>query len=78
MIDEGRGSPALQQFFVEAFQGVLIPDFWGPYDSVLLKGDGEQCCLVHLLRELVEVDSRLPGKPPDRRGVVPFVRCCAG
>jgi hypothetical protein len=67
MIDESRGGPALQRFFVEAFQGVLIHDFWGPYDSVLLEGRGDhQCCLAHLLRELDEVDLRkLPGKAPE-------------
>jgi transposase len=67
MIDESRGGPALQRFFVESFTGVLIHDFWAPYDSVLLEGKGEhQCCLAHLLRELEEVDLRqLPGKPPD-------------
>ena len=68
MIDESRGGPALQRFFIEAFQGVLIHDFWAPYDAVLLQGTGEhQCCLVHLLRELDEVDLRkLPEKPPDQ------------
>lgn len=68
MIDGCRGSPALQRFFIEAFEGVLIHDFWAPYDSVLLQGNGDhQCCLVHLLRELDEVDlRRLPGKPPDQ------------
>jgi hypothetical protein len=67
MIDESRGGPALQRFFVEAFRGVLIHDFWAPYDSVLLEGRGDhQCCLAHLLREIDEVDLRkLPGKAPD-------------
>jgi transposase len=66
IIDRSRGSPALQQFFTEAFRGVLIHDFWRPYGSVLLEGDGEhQCCLAHLLRELDHVDEHaLPGKPP--------------
>jgi transposase len=30
MIDRSRGSPALQQFFTEEFEGVLITDFWSP------------------------------------------------
>jgi hypothetical protein len=54
MIDHCRGSPALQKFFTEAFAGVLVRDFWGPYDRVMA-GD-HQCCLVHLLRELEKVD----------------------
>ena len=53
MIDAGRGGAALKSFFTEAFEGVLIHDFWRPYGSVLLEGTGDhQCCLVHLLREL--------------------------
>lgn len=64
LIDRSRGSPALKKFFTEAFEGVLHHDFWRPYESVLLEGDGEhQCCLAHLLRELDEVDARkLPKK----------------
>lgn len=67
MIDAGRGGPALNTFFTEAFQGVLIHDFWRPYASVLLEGSGEhQCCLVHLLRELEHVNERvLAHKQPD-------------
>ena len=67
MIDEGRGSAALKTFFTGAFKGVLIHDFWRPYASVLLEGEGEhQCCLVHLLRELDHVDEHaLPAKAPD-------------
>lgn len=68
MIDEGRGSDALRKFFTGAFKGVLIHDFWAPYASVLLEGEGaHQCCLAHLLRELDHVDEHaLPGKAPDR------------
>lgn len=68
LIDQSRGSPALKKFFTEAFAGVLMSDFWGPYRSVLLGEDGEwQCCLGHLMRELDHVDKdRLPPKPPDR------------
>jgi hypothetical protein len=64
MIDRSRGSPALKQFFIEAFEGVLIHDFWRPYGSVMLDGGGEhQCCLAHLLRELDHVDEHaLPSK----------------
>jgi len=56
MIDRCRGSPALQKFFTEAFEGVLITDFWSPYESVC--AEDRQYCLVHLLRELEKVDLR--------------------
>ena len=54
LIDQSRGLPALQKFFIEAFNGTLVTDFWGPYDSVCA-GD-HQRCLPHLLRELFKVD----------------------
>lgn len=54
MIDRSRGSPALQKFFTEEFEGVLITDFWSAYESVI--ADDRQYCLVHLLRELEKVD----------------------
>jgi transposase len=68
LIDESRGSDVLRKFFTSAFGGVLMSDFWGPYQSVLLEGEGaRQCCLAHLLRELDHVDEHdLPHKPPDR------------
>lgn len=56
MIDRSRGSPALQKFFVDCFEGVLITDFWRAYDGVC--APWRQFCLVHLLRELVAVDER--------------------
>jgi transposase len=56
MIDRSRGSPALQQFFTEEFEGVLITDFWPAYESVC--AEDRQYCLVHLLRELEKVDER--------------------
>jgi hypothetical protein len=54
MIDRCRGSPALLKFFTEAFDGVLITDFWAAYKSVEVAD--RQCCLPHLLRELEKVD----------------------
>ena len=54
MIDRSRGSPALRKFFTEAFEGVLITDFWSAYESVC--AEDRQYCLVHLLRELEKVD----------------------
>jgi hypothetical protein len=56
MIDRCRGSPALQKFFTDVFEGVLITDFWAPYESVC--AEDRQYCLVHLLRELEKVDLR--------------------
>jgi len=56
MIDRCRGSPALQKFFIEAFRGTLVTDFWAAYDSVWT--DERQCCLAHLLRELEKVDQK--------------------
>jgi transposase len=56
MIDRCRGSPALQKFFTNVFEGVLITDFWSAYESVCAAD--RQYCLVHLLRELEKVDLR--------------------
>jgi hypothetical protein len=56
MIERSRGSPALQQFFTEEFEGVLITDFWSAYESVC--AEDRQYCLVHLLRELEKVDPK--------------------
>jgi transposase len=53
MIDRSRGSPALSKFFTEAFDGVLVSDFWAAYGAVAC--GGRQACLVHLFRELDKV-----------------------
>ena len=53
MLDESRGHPALDKFFVSEFDGVLVTDFWAAYDAV---GRLHQKCWPHLLRELKEVD----------------------
>lgn len=55
MLDPSRGSPALEKFFAEAFDGVLVTDFWAAYNAFCHE---RQCCLVHLLRELEKVDER--------------------
>ena len=44
----------MQEFFTEAFDGVLITDFWAAYDSV--DAADRQKCIPHLLRELKKVD----------------------
>jgi len=54
LIDPSRGSSALQKFFVDAYEGTLVSDFWAAYNSVW-SGD-KQKCLVHLLREILKVD----------------------
>ena len=54
MIDRSRGGPALAKFFTEAFDGVLVHDFWAAYDAI--EAQDHQCCLAHLLRELEKVD----------------------
>ncbi len=46
----------MQKFFAEAFDGVLITDFWAAYNS--LCAEDKQRCLVHLLRELSAVDEK--------------------
>jgi len=50
------GSPALKRIFDEAFEGILVIDFWAAYDGIL--GGLYQCCLFHLLNEMVKVDQR--------------------
>ena len=54
LIDRCRGSPVLQRFFGEAFDGILLHDFWTAYESIDVRD--RQYCLVHLLRELEKVD----------------------
>jgi transposase len=56
MIDRSRGSPALSKFFTEAFDGVLVTDFWSAYNAVVVSG--RQACLTHLFRELDKVSER--------------------
>ena len=58
LIDESRGHAALDRFFVEEFDGVLVSDFWAAYDAV---SRTKQKCWPHLLRELKEVDEGSEG-----------------
>lgn len=58
MIDNSRGHPALERFFVDAFRGVLVTDFWKAYDAI---GRTKQKCWPHLLRELKEIDEGSQG-----------------
>ena len=54
LIDRSRGSPALSKFFTEAFDGVLVTDFWAAYGAV--ECAARQACLPHLFRELDKTD----------------------
>jgi transposase len=53
MIERCRGRPTLLKFFKREFQGILVSDFWGPYNAV--KCLAKQKCVPHLLRELLRV-----------------------
>lgn len=55
MIDKTRGSAALQRFFGEIFEGVLITDFWGAYGKICKL---RQTCFVHLFREIAKVTQK--------------------
>jgi transposase len=55
LIHRSRGSPALDEFFTEVFDGILITDFWSAYNA--LQCGGRQACLSHLFRELKKVDA---------------------
>lgn len=60
MIDRCRGSPALMKFFIREFAGTLVSDFWGAYNAVVCAL--RQTCLVHLLRDLEQVEKyKRPG-----------------
>jgi hypothetical protein len=60
MIDRCRGSPALMKFFIREFAGTLVSDFWGAYNAVVCAL--RQTCLVHLLRDLEQVEQyKRPG-----------------
>lgn len=61
LIDRNRGSPVLQKFFGQAFDGILLHDFWTAYESIDVAD--RQYCLVHLLRELEKVDRQRAAAP---------------
>lgn len=61
LIDRCRGSPVLQRFFGEAFDGILLHDFWSAYESIDVAD--RQYCLVHLLRELEKIDEQRAATP---------------
>ena len=61
MIDRCRGSPVLRKFFGDAFDGILLHDFWSAYESIDVAD--RQYCLVHLLRELEKVDQQRAAAP---------------
>lgn len=53
MIHPTRGEAALDEFFKDYFDGVLVSDFYAAYNSVECRAS--QKCLVHLLRELKNI-----------------------
>ena len=53
-LDRSRGHPALNQFFIEEFPGILVSDFWSADDAASRL---HQTCWPHLWRELKEVHS---------------------
>jgi transposase-like protein len=62
MIDRSRGSPALQKFFTQAFEGTLITDFWSPYDAVVCAD--KQKCWPHLLWDAASASEK-HGEDPE-------------
>jgi len=56
-IDYSRGRKVLQDILGETYGGILIADFLGVYNKLLTKA--KQRCLVHLLRELKKVLTRV-------------------
>lgn len=61
MIDRSRGSPVIQKFFCDAFEGTLITDFWSPYDAVVCAD--KQKCWPHLLRDAAKVSEKNSENP---------------
>jgi len=53
-IGDNRGQEALNEFFKEFYNGVLVSDFWAAYNSV--QYPRMQKCMVHLLREFKKVE----------------------
>jgi hypothetical protein len=56
VIDRTRGSPVVRRILGEAFEGVLVTDFYAAYG--FLHAAAKQKCLAHLLRELEKVSLR--------------------
>ena len=52
-IEASRASPVVLEFITDAFDGVLVSDFWGAYNILVC---AKQKCLVHLLRDLKRVE----------------------
>lgn len=55
LIDRSRGHAALDKVFTEAFDGILVTDFWSAYDHL---DCAKQKCWAHLTRECVAVGER--------------------
>ena len=62
-IEESRGQDVRHGHFVEAFEGVLVTDFYRPDNAVNARMN--QTCWAHLLRELQAVEDRPDGSRDD-------------
>jgi len=56
LVDRSRSCLGLMRICNEAFEGILVTDFWAAADAIL--GGEHQCFVFHLLNELVKVDQR--------------------
>jgi len=62
-IEDSRSQAVLNKYFVEAFDGVLVTDFYRAYNAVEARMN--QKCWAHLLRELNAVEERPHGTRDD-------------
>lgn len=62
-IEDSRSQDVLHKYFVEAFDGVLVTDFYQAYNAVNARL--KQKCWAHLLREVKEIDERSHDPPRD-------------
>jgi transposase len=69
LIDRCRGSSVLQRFFGEAFDGILLHDFWAAYESIAVLD--RQYCLVSRRAGTARVGE---GRPARYLGPVAGVR----
>lgn len=54
---KSRGSPVVKEVLGDAFEGVLVSDFYGAYN--VYEGD-HQRCWVHLLRDITKLEELYP------------------
>lgn len=56
IISRNRGSPVVENFLGQFFNGIIICDFWGAYNKI--SALAKQRCFYHLFTELVKVDKQ--------------------